>query len=101
MTITKDMIAKKLIEEAPRLKDTPVEKMPFIDGICETIKLAPELETNVIEWLNSQKLSDVYVGELTINKIMEALDAPFVFAIAEMRNYINRNCQHPSWSLTK
>ena len=54
----------------------------------------PELERNIIEWTEGMPLSDIYVGNLSINRLRRKWDNPcsVSYAIPAIAAYIDAEC---------
>ena len=67
--IDRNIIAKRLKEDMPEASDR------YLDLNVDTIlnNYLEELEPNLIEWINHKPLSDIYIGELSINIFNERM----------------------------
>lgn len=56
-----------------------------------------ELRQNIIEWINKKTLSDIYIGELSVNKILRFWNARIEVshAIIGMAVYKENGCMYP------
>ncbi|MBR1852725.1 MAG: hypothetical protein IJ794_06220 [Lachnospiraceae bacterium] len=64
------MVDRKLIEERIKEDKPNANVKIFVDKIIDNYIDA--LEPNLIEWINHQPMSDIYIGELTLNMIFQA-----------------------------
>lgn len=92
--IDRNIIAKRLKEDMPeasdRYLDLKVDKL--LNNYLE------ELEANLIEWIDHKPLSDIYIGELSINILTREwgfLD--IVGAFAGMKAYKDCGCGDGYW----
>ena len=61
--IDRGIIAKRLREDMPKTSDNYLNKK--VDKLLNNY--IEELESNMIEWVNHKPLSDIYIGDLSIN----------------------------------
>lgn len=56
----------------------------------------PELEQNYIEWFNHKPLTDIWVGEITLNSLFKFWHSEdLVTAVSFLWNYKNDNFENP------
>ena len=67
------MVDRNLIIERLR-EDNPDDNIKFLNWIVDQIldNLIVELEPNVVEWIDHETISDIFVGNLSINLLTEA-----------------------------
>lgn len=87
---------KKLIEVCGKWKcDYWIEQncKEMLDDMPE------ELYQNVWEWIEDKPISEVIVGDLSINQVMEANKTNFIDGTRLMMRYIRCGCSNPAFIL--
>lgn len=77
---------KQIIKDKYKLSDSDAEKQAL--NIIETTDR--RLEENLLQWMNSEPISDLWIGKYCINAIMSIRkDSDFISALEAMNLYLS------------
>ncbi len=73
----------------------------YIEHVCKAMldDMPEELYQNVWEWIEDKPISEVIVGDLSINQVMEANKTNFIDGTRLMMRYIRCGCSNPAFIL--
>ncbi|MBR1701490.1 MAG: hypothetical protein IJ716_05990 [Lachnospiraceae bacterium] len=92
--IDRNIIAKRLREDMPKASDRYLDLN--VDKLLNNY--LEELEPNLIEWIDHKPLSDIYIGELSINILTQewgVLD--MVDSFARLKAYKDSGYCNAGW----
>ncbi|MBR1701498.1 MAG: hypothetical protein IJ716_06030 [Lachnospiraceae bacterium] len=94
--VDRNLIIERLREEEPDSNDNflNLEVDELFNNYVE------ELEPNLIEWINHKPLSDIYIGELSINILTKewgVLD--MVDSFVRLKAYKDGGCKDAYWTI--